>query len=227
MKTLVLWAALVSPLMGLEVPEKSRTGDMVSVVHAPKSFLKIVPDRSDKQRVEVSDTVTLFTGLPGSYTIQEVYLDGDKWVENNATCVIGDMGPEPPDPPGPLPPDPEPPGPGPSPGPIRVLVLHEATGGNYTREQLFALESKAARKYLMDHCSKTDGKPDFRFLDDDYTDEQFADDPSWLAGYKRAKLDSRGKSPWVMIFLANQTISVPMPDGEAAWLSLLKQYGGE
>lgn len=224
MRSVILFLMLCGASLGLEVPERSKVGDFVTVKHESGSFLKIVPERSASQRIEVDASTTVFTGVAGSYSLQEVFQVDGKWSENVATVVIGDQGPEPPNPPGPLPPDPEPPGPGPAPGPLRVLVLYEATGHVYPLEQMFAIESKEIRKYLREHCSKTDGNPDFRFLDDDYTDAQFANDPTWLADYKKAKADSHGNIPWVLI---NRTVSVPMPGTESEWLALLKKHGGD
>ena len=223
MRSVILFLMLCGASFGLEVPERSKVGDFVTVKHEAGSFLKIVPERSASQRIEVDASTTVFTGVAGSYSLQEVFQVDGKWSENVATVVIGDQGPEPPNPPGPLPPDPEPPGPGPAPGPLSVVILYE-TGD----PQPESIHSTKVRAYLNAHCPRgAGGMPAWRLWDDDYTPQQLADeDPSLVSMYSRAKAESVGRMPWILIQSQGKVASVPLPRTEAEVLDLLKKYGG-
>lgn len=126
-------------------------------------------------------------------------------------------------------PGPNPPGPVPTPGaPFGVLILEDPT--KRTAAVSDVLESQEVRSYLSAKAQKeADGKtPKWRIWRHDYTDEQIAqaggDWPEW---FKRAKADSAGRLPWILISDGkSKGDSVPLPATVADMLTLLRKYGG-
>lgn len=114
---------------------------------------------------------------------------------------------------------------------FRVLILEE-TGDRpkLTRDQLAALNSTVMTGYLNAKCVKgPDGKtPEWHRWDDDFTPEQLAQQPQlWRDAIERAKKDSAGKLPWLLVSNGKSGASVPFPASEVDVMALLKKYGGE
>lgn len=228
---LSLWCG---QLWGLKVPEVVQQHRLIHVQHDPDAWVLIdpigmdaTPDISATDRADI----TVFVAPPGKYLVRElINRDGKKTV-NKATVHIVPIAPDPG--PGPAPP---PPGPGPEPPPpdppkpaeLRVLLLYE-TAATYPTQQMTALHSTAITDYLNKHCVRnTAGQPQWRKWDDDYTDEQMRfESEEWRKAYAKAKADSKGTLPWLLVDNGSTLISEPFPASETALMSVLKKYGGE
>jgi hypothetical protein len=114
---------------------------------------------------------------------------------------------------------------------FRVLILEEiADRSKLPRPQNAAINSTVMRGYMNGKCVKgADGKtPEWRDWDDDFTAEQLANESQlWRDAYARAKQDSAGKLPWLLVSNGKTGASVPFPATEAEVMTLLKKYGGE
>lgn len=115
----------------------------------------------------------------------------------------------------------------PSPPPIpgdglRMLILEEtADRGKLPRPQAAILTSTKVREYLKAKSGE------MRQLDDDQTAEETAFmSANWKAAYERAKADSKGVTPWVILSNGRTGESRPLPASEDELLTLLKSYGG-
>lgn len=126
----------------------------------------------------------------------------------------------------------DPPQPPPIPGNgFRVLILEEtADRDKLPREQAAILRSTVIRGYLNAKCAKApDGKtPEYRILDDDLTPELLKfERPNFAEAFAKAKTDSQGKTPWLVVSNGETGTSRPLPVTVDETLKILKQYGGE
>jgi hypothetical protein len=110
---------------------------------------------------------------------------------------------------------------------LRVLVLEESA--DRPPGFLSTIRTPTVENYLNAKCAKgTNGAPEWRVLDDDYTNEQQQEWPQlWRDAYERAKKDAAGRLPWLMVSDGARGESVSMPTSAAAFLAILKKYGGE
>lgn len=107
----------------------------------------------------------------------------------------------------------------------RVLILEEtADRGKLPPAQLSALLSAKARDYLNQKCVKAGSTPEWRLWDDDPTDLQFASE-TMRAMHAKAKADSQGKLPWLLVTTSKSGVSQPFPANEEELLSILRRYG--
>lgn len=101
--------------------------------------------------------------------------------------------------------------PGPTPG-LRVLVLREAQAAT-TPAELAVLQAPAVIELLNRSCAhNVNNQPEWRVWDDDmppdvlkYVGEH------WQKAYERAKQESGGKLPWLLLGSGLQGKSVPLP----------------
>lgn len=123
------------------------------------------------------------------------------------TVTVGSPEPPDPKPPTPDPEPPKPPKPPQPPGPTFgaglkfVAILETRDSLTLAADVRFIIESSSVRATLTDKCSKTSGTPNWRFLDDDLTDEDLkGEDASLVAMYKYVRGERGGKAePWVVI----------------------------
>lgn len=141
--------------------------------------------------------------------------------------------PVPPTPdPTPVPPGPTPPPVPPAPvvGPFGVLILENPTERGKNKGATDVIISPEVRAYMTAKCAKdTNGTtPKWRIMANDFTDEKVkAMGGTWSEWFARAKADSAGKLPWVIISDGKaKGDSMPLPESVDAMLTLLKKYGG-
>lgn len=93
---------------------------------------------------------------------------------------------------------------------FRVLILWEAQSPTDSAHP--ALVSTGFRAWLEDTAKLDDaGGRGWRLYDDDMTDEQIAVmHDKWKAAYLRAKKDSNGKTPWLLITDDTNVVSEPL-----------------
>lgn len=124
--------------------------------------------------------------------------------------------------PGPLPPDPQP---QPVPG-MRAVMIVEESGATNRANYIDVLDAVAFRSALTSLTTNTDGIPDWRIWDDDYTQEQLARvGPKFKALYEKAKADSAGRLPWILIN-GGRGYSGELPDTLPPALTLLQNTIG-
>lgn len=110
---------------------------------------------------------------------------------------------------------------------FRVLVLEEtAERSKLPKDQLTILTSTVVRTRLKARCVKTaDGTPEFRFLD---KDTDLANESEiWKKAVERAKTDSKGVMPWMLLSNGKTGLSGPLSANGAELLELVGKYGGE
>lgn len=168
----------------------------------------------------------LFTAPPGVYKIKLRSIKGSAVETARATVTIG-KAPTPPEP-GPTP-EPKPPEPPPTPTPIpeagfRVLIVRES-GATLPPAQINAMTARAVREYLDTRCVKVDGVPEWRNWD--FDDDTSGESATWQNAMKRAKDKRLGKGPWLLISNGKSGYEGHFPADTAAFLQLLKTYGGD
>lgn len=228
-------AAKPKPKVGataiIKAPAQVAPGDLV-ILDASESEAKsfawtVLPESAAGKFLAIDKgTKAVFaSGQPGQYTFVLATAAGDNVAVALVTVTVGTPTP-----------GPTPPGPGPVPvpvpsGPFRVMMIEETADRTaLPREQMAALTSLAAREYLGRKTAKdADGKtPGYRLWDDDFDDEQTANSGEpWPTLYKRAKADSQGALPWLLMSSDNRVESRPFPKTEAELLDALKKFGGE
>ena len=169
--------------------------------------------------VDVSPGYLVWTGPPGTYSVHGI--EGGK--RFNYLVEITGRDPAPPI----VPP------PAPDPQPLtkleRVLILEETSDrSRLPSAQMAALMSPQVRGYLTTHCAKgPDGKtPEWRMWDDDLTGGQLGFVTEvWRLDYAKAKADSNGRTPWLLINGGAGSMAFPASTTEAC--ELLKKFGGE
>lgn len=216
--------------------KEADTGDLI-VLDASRSTgsaFKWILVNSKKKFAEVDSGRKLFfsSGTPGEYIFVLIVGGSDN---NNRLEVdilqhvvtIGKVDPQPtPTPtPTPVPVPPTPVNPSLNPDGFSVLIFYETEDYNLTEDQLQILNSTQIQNYLKSKCVKNDNQPAFRQWDDDLDSNTLPND-LWRKFYDRAKTDSKGKLPWIVISTKTETISVELPKTESETLNLLKKYGG-
>ena len=82
------------------------------------------------------------------------------------------------------------------------------------------------RAYLQDKCAKLNGHPEYRYWDQSYGPNDLPTQ-GWKEAFDRAKQDSQGKLPWIMVTNGvDAGESVPLPATIEETMALLKKYGG-
>lgn len=116
----------------------------------------------------------------------------------------------------------DPPSPPPIPGAgFRVLILEETT--ERTKSTAAVLAGTRWREYVKSKSGE------WRIFDDDIPDAEwkFAKEP-WISAFKRAKEDSHGKVPWLLVSNGvDRGSSMPLPATEDDLLSKLKEVEGD
>ena len=115
-------------------------------------------------------------------------------------------------------------------GKLQVLIVEETADRSDINlkkpGQLTAMMSIAVREYLKTHGKLTDGQADYAKLDKD--NEPGQSSAAWLqAAWREWKTRGNGKTPFLVLSNGKRGIATPMPESEEAFLSLLKEYGGE
>lgn len=230
----VLWLSAVCQAAEIKVtgPDRQNPGmpvffNTTGVKQSDAYDLFIVPASGDFFVLFDKDgaPVGVYSNMtPGVYTAVLVAHSEGKILKSLHAVTIGT-----PKPPEPTPPEPEPPVPVP-PGPsgFRVLILEEtAERAKLPKAQLSALLSTKAREYLNTKTPKgADGKtPEWRMLDDDHTDTSFLAE-NWKLAVERARKESAGKLPWIIVSDGAKGESRAFPQTEAELLELLRKYGG-
>jgi hypothetical protein len=152
-----------------------------------------------------------------------------------AECVIviGDA------PPGPGPgPVPIPPGPTPVPQPdsapiaaegFRVLILHETEPPTVLPEsELAVLTSPEVMSFLKSKTAREgNGAPSFRVWDDDYSDADLANSPTYFRdAYRKAVNQKKPDERWVIVSNGTKKTgeSGPLPKTAASFIEMMKKY---
>lgn len=185
----------------------------------------VIADLMDRQGNPV---LLVPTDRDGTWHLVLAHLHGSKINQVVHTVKVG-AGPQP-VPPGPNPPGPTPVPPGPTPMPgvgFRVFILEETAERD--RATALVLNSTRVREYLNAKCAKgPDGKtPEFRIWDDDITPGELSHAPeNWRKAFERAKADSKGSVPWLIVSDSVRGESRPLPKTEDELLAVLRAYGG-
>jgi hypothetical protein len=102
-----------------------------------------------------------------------------------------------------------------------MLVYEDATLSQMPEEQKSVIFSTEVRRFLLDHCEKANGSPDFRIVTDK-TD--LSNDQSY---WKEAFARPRKENPWLMISGKSKGgFEGKMPQSVDSMLSLLKKHSG-
>lgn len=183
---------------------------------------------SKKKFAEVDQGRKLFfsSGTPGEYIFVLIVGGADN---NNRLEVdiiqhvvtVGKVDPVVPNPPAPTPTPVNPPL---NPNGFSVLIFYETEDYSLTEDQLQILNSTQIQAYVDSKCVKDGKSVAFRQWDDDLNEAEIPE--LWKKFYAKAKTDSKGKLPWIVISTKTETISMELPKTEAETLNLLKKYGG-
>lgn len=108
------------------------------------------------------------------------------------------------------------------PSPISVLIVEETADRGLPANRAWepVLGSIQIRQYLDSHCITKDGRPTWRWLDQD-ADMSDADQ-FWQDAMKLP----RTSLPWIAISNGKSGVSGPLPTSEDATLELLRKWGG-
>ncbi len=107
-------------------------------------------------------------------------------------------------------------------GPLKIVIFEETVDrGSLPETQTDALLSTIWREYAREHCSKTNGHPDFRVIDKD-TNLSKAEDWVQAAGKKE-----RNGLPWLCVTNGTTGYNGPFPEDLERLMQILKEYGGE
>lgn len=245
---LVVWLALASHGMAqtppappapvpipVPAPKLEVVGDVVQVVRSLPVTVK-APAGADLylwrhasaiESNEMGDTLEITKAPAGvvKVSVQMLRIDWEtKRFQTTVAVAELQFGP-PPKPPGPEPspnPQPDPP-PFPATG-LTVLILEETESRNtLPKSQLEQLSSQELRDWARAHCQTLGGSPALRIWDDDLPiSGDVAKD--WGAAAAKAKSDSSGKRPWVIVSNGTSGASQPLPDTLEETLTLLSRF---